>query len=108
MKFDNQRDLGCQREMPMRNSFSLNPKNKKASKLLTLQNIHQKRVSKTQVTAHSHNNERQEKVTTCFVNTKVMLDVSLILKEEQLNELRMKPENSFRIKSSVTNQEKVW
>ena len=62
---------------------------------------HQQRVSKMQ--SKSNNNQCQEKVTPCFVITKVALDVGLKTIEEQLIKQGFKPEK--RVKSSVTNQE---
>ena len=47
IKLTNQRDPGSVREMPMRNGFSIKPKNKEASKLLNTTEYHT-RVSKVQ------------------------------------------------------------
>ena len=104
IKLTNQRDPGSVREMPMRNGFSIKPKNKEASKLLTPQNIIQE-FQNYKVKVNSNNNKSQEKVTPCFVITKVSLDVSLNKIKEQLNEQGVKSEKIFRFKSSVTNQE---
>ena len=102
MKLTNQRDPGSVRETPRRNGFSISPKNKEASKLLTPRNIKQQ-FQNYSVKVNSNNNQRREKVTPCFVITKVSLDLSLKTLEEQLSEHGMKPEKIFRVKSSVTN-----
>ena len=104
IKLTNQRDPGSVREMPMRNGFSIKPKNKEASKLLTPQNIIQY-FQKYKVKVNSYNNKSREKVTPCFVITKVLLDVSLNTIREQLNEQGIKSEKKFRVKSIVTNKE---
>ena len=104
IKLTNQRDPGSVREMPMRNGFSIEAKNKEASKLLTPQNIIQE-FQKYKVKVNSNNNKSREKVTPCFVITKVLLDVSLNTIKEQLNEQGIKSEKIYRVKSSVTNQE---
>ena len=57
------------------------------------------------VKVNSNNDKSQEKVTPCFVITKVLLDVSLNSIEEQRKEQRAQSENIFRVKSSVTNPE---
>ena len=104
IKLTNQRDPGSVREMPMRNGFSIKPKKKEASKLLTPQNIIQE-FQKYKVKVNSNNNKSREKVTPCFVITKVLLDVSLNTIKQQLNERGIKSEKICRVKSSVTNQE---
>ena len=104
IKLTNQRDPGSVREMPMKNGFSIKPKNKEASKLLTPQNIKQE-FQKYNVKVNSYNNKNREKVTPCFVITKVSLDVSLNTIETQLNEQGIKSEKLFMVRSSVTNQE---
>ena len=104
IKLTNQRDPVSVREMPMRNGFSIKPKNKEASKLLTPQNIIQE-FQKYKVKFNSNNNKSREKVTPCFVITKVSLDLSLNTIKEQLDEQGIKSEKIFRLKSSVTNQE---
>ena len=88
----------------MRNGVSIKPKNKEASKLLTPPNIIQE-FQKYKVKVNSNNNKSREKVTPCFVITKVLLDVSLNTIKEQLNEHGIKSETIFSVKSSVTNQE---
>ena len=104
IKLTNQRDPGSVREMPIRNGFSVKLKNKEASKLLTSQNIIQE-FQKYKVKVNSNNNKSREKVTPCFVITKVSLDVNLYTIKEQLYEQGFKSEKIFRVKSSVTNQE---
>ena len=103
IKLSNQRDLGSVREMPMRNGFSLKPKYKEASKLLSPQNIIQE-FQKYKIKVNSNNNKSRKKVTPCYVITKVSLDVSLNTIKEQLNEQGIKFEKKFKVKSSVTNQ----
>ena len=56
IKLTNQRDPGSVREMPMRNAFSIKPKNKEASKLLTPQNLIQE-FQKYKVKVISNNNK---------------------------------------------------
>ena len=104
IKLTNQRDPGSVRETPMKNGFSIKPKNKEASKLLTPQNIIQE-FQNYKVKVNSNNNKSREKVTPCFVITKVLLDVSLNTIKQQLNERGIKSEKICRVKSSVTNQE---
>ena len=72
--------------------------------MLSPQNIIQG-FQKYKVKVNSNNNKSREKVTPCFVITKVSLDVSLNTIKEQLNEQGIKSEKIFRVKSSVTNQE---
>ena len=103
-KLTKQREPGSVREMPMRNGVSIKPKNKEASKLLTTQNIIQE-FQKKEVKINSNSNKSREKVTPCFVVTKVSLDVSLNTIKEQQDEQGIKSEKIFRVKSSVTNQE---
>ena len=95
-KLTNQRDPGSVREMPMRNGFSIKPKNKKASKLLTPQNIKQE-FQKYKVKVNSNNNKSREKITPCFVITKVSLDVILNTIEEQLNEQGINSEKKYLV-----------
>ena len=57
----------------MRNGFSIKPENKEASKLLTPQNIKQQ-FQNYNVKIYSNNNKSREKVTPCFVITKVSLE----------------------------------
>ena len=104
MRLTNQRDPGSVREVAMRNGFSIKPKNKEASKLLTPQNIKQQ-FQNYSVKVNSNTNRSRGNVTPCFVITKVSLDISLNTIEEQLNEQGIKSEKIFRVKSSVTNQE---
>ena len=104
MRLTNQGEPGSVRQRPMRNGFSIKPKNKEASKLLKPQNIKQQ-FQNYNVKVNSNNNKSREKGTPCFVITKVSLDVSLNTIEEQLNEQGIKSEKLFRAKSSVTNQE---
>ena len=104
IKLTNQRDPVSVREMPMRNGFSIKPKNKEASKLLTPHIIIQE-FQKYKVKVNSNNNKSREKVSPCFVITKVSLDVSLNTIKEQLDEQGLKSEKLFRVKSSFTNQE---
>ena len=53
IRFANQRDPGSVSEKPMRNGFSIKPKNKEASKSLTPQNIKQESKSTTKLKVHS-------------------------------------------------------
>ena len=104
MRLTNYRDPGCEREMPMRKGFSIKRKTKEAFKLLTPQIIKQE-FQNYDAKVHSNNNKSQEKVTPCFVITKVSLDVSLNTIEEELYDDRFQPEKIFRVKSCVTNKE---
>ena len=72
--------------------------------MLTPPNIIQE-FRKYKAIVNSNNNKSREKVTPCFVITKVSLDVSLNTIKEQLNEQGIKSEKKFRVKSSVSNQE---
>ena len=91
------------RELPMKMGFSIKPKDKEAFKMLTSKKIKQQ-FQKHKLKVNS-NKRSQENVTPCFVITKLLLDVSLNTSEEQINEQEFKSEKSFRVKSSVTNQE---
>ena len=104
MRLTNQRDPGSVREMPMRNGFSIKPKNKEASKMLTPQSIKQE-FQNYNIKVNSNNNKSREKITPCLVITKGSLEVHLNTIEEQLNEQGIKSEKIFRVKCSVTNQE---
>ena len=69
IKPTNQRDPGSVREMPMRNGFSIKPKNKEASKLLTPENFIQE-FQKYKVKVNSNNNKSQEKNNSVLCNHK--------------------------------------
>ena len=72
--------------------------------MLTPRNIKQQ-FQNYNVKVNSNNNQSREKVTPCFVMTKISLDVSLNTLEEQLSEHGIKLEKKIRVKSSATNQE---
>ena len=69
IKLIHQRDPGSVREMPMRDGFSIKPKNKEASQLLTPQNIVQE-FQMYKVKVNSNNNKSREKVIPFFCDHK--------------------------------------
>ena len=105
IKLTNQRDPGSVRELPMRNGFSIKPKNKEATKLLTPQNIiqeFQKFKVKVQIKIYEKTRENIRKTIMEDV-TKVLCE---ILKDNKItvDEVKMRHKLNKLSKNRTKNQ----